>query len=220
MDTCSACPGTNDLIQELENIFDENYIDSVTYNQWTHVDRTTLQTVVSPVDEFLQILTDGLKKLLRHSYVVKKQNEFLNSKKENLKSNECIVILDFSENYAFVVQNAIQGVHWNNDQATVHPTAIYYKNEKNELKMKSLVSISECLNYDTIAVHLFQSKIVEFIKQNLPTVKKIIYFSDGASAQYKNRKNFINLSHHMQDFNIAAEWHFSPHRMEKDHVMD
>lgn len=69
--------------------------------------------------------------------------------------------------------------------------------------------------HDTIAVHLFQSKIVLYIKQNLPKINKIIYFSDGASVQYKNRKNFINLSHHTQDFKIAAEWHFFPTSHEK-----
>ena len=206
-------------MQELTKILDDNYIDTVTYKQWTIVDRTTLQTIISPADEFLQILREGLNKLLRHSYVVIKQNEFLNSKKENLKPNECIVIVDFAENYSFVVQNAIQGVHWNNNQATVHPTAIYYKDE-NQLKFKSLVSISECLNHDTIAVHLFQSKIVDFIKKDIPKVKKIIYFSDGASAQYKNRHNFINLSHHMRDFNIAAQWHFLPPLTGKDNVME
>lgn len=34
------------------------------------------------------------------------------------------------------------------------------------------------------------------------------YFSDGAAAHYKNRKNFINLCHHKQDFGVPAEWHF------------
>ncbi|KYN38917.1 hypothetical protein ALC56_06707 [Trachymyrmex septentrionalis] len=34
--------------------------------------------------------------------------------------------------------------------------------------------------------------------------------SDGASGQYKNRKNFINLTYHMEDFKVAAEWHFFP----------
>ncbi|KAL5497454.1 hypothetical protein EMCRGX_G013927 [Ephydatia muelleri] len=38
--------------------------------------------------------------------------------------------------------------------------------------------------------------------------KKIFYFSDGCAAQYKNRKNFINLCHHAEDFNVLAEWHF------------
>ena len=39
--------------------------------------------------------------------------------------------------------------------------------------------------------------------------EKIIYFSDGAASQYKNRKNFINLCYHYDDFGVAAEWHFS-----------
>lgn len=36
---------------------------------------------------------------------------------------------------------------------------------------------------------------------------KIIYFSDGASAQYKNKKNFANLIFHNKDFGVPAEWH-------------
>jgi len=39
-------------------------------------------------------------------------------------------------------------------------------------------------------------------------VKKIIYFSDGAGSQYKNRFNFLNLLHHETDFDVRAEWHF------------
>lgn len=124
--------------------------------------------------------------------------------------NECIVICDFSENYAFIIQNSVQGIHWNNDQATVHPFSIYYRDNQDELKVKSFVSISECLHHNTVAVHLFQKQLVKFIKTNLKGVNKIIYFSDGASAQYKNKKNFINISHHLQDFELAAEWHFFP----------
>ena len=35
------------------------------------------------------------------------------------------------------------------------------------------------------------------------------YFSNGAASQYKNRKNFINLCNHQEDFEVNAEWHFS-----------
>jgi len=35
------------------------------------------------------------------------------------------------------------------------------------------------------------------------------FVSDGAAAQYKNRKNFVNLCQHEEDFGVAAEWHFS-----------
>lgn len=207
---CDACPGITNVIQQIEKSCDDNLIDSITYKQWTTVDRTTLQTLISPVEDYLEKLENGLSKLLLHSFLVKKQNEFLNNKKQSLPRNECIVICDFSENYAFVIQNSIQGIHWNNDQATVHPFAIYYRDNDNEVKMKSLVIISECLHHDTIAFHVFQRYLIQFITTYLINIKKIIYFSDGASAQYKNKKNFINLCHHEEDFGITAEWHFFP----------
>jgi len=49
------------------------------------------------------------------------------------------------------------------------------------------------------------SYVIKFIKTHLKYINKIIYFSDGASGQYKNKKNFINLTHHLEDFKMAAE---------------
>ena len=68
------------------------------------------------------------------------------------------------------------------------------------------------LQYDTTAVFLYQRCFIAFLKRFLPSTtqpQKIMYFSDGAGSQYKNRKNFINLCHHEEDFRILAEWHFS-----------
>ena len=42
----------------------------------------------------------------------------------------------------------------------------------------------------------------------MPNIEHVMYFSDGAASQYKNFKNFCNLLHHQQDFNLTAEWHF------------
>ena len=36
----------------------------------------------------------------------------------------------------------------------------------------------------------------------------MFYFTDGSSAQYKNRKNFANFTYHKDDFSSDAEWHF------------
>ena len=44
-------------------------------------------------------------------------------------------------------------------------------------------------------------------------VNKVFYFTDGSSTQYKNRKNFANLSYHKDDFSSDAEWHCLPHHM-------
>ena len=120
-----------------------------------------------------------------------------------------LVTADFSENYSFVLQDAAQGFHWNNSQATIHPFVVYYK-DSGELKHISSVTISESLRHDTIAVHLFQKCLISFLKEKFDALpQKMYYFSDGAASQYKNRKNFINLCFHEVDFGVPAEWHFS-----------
>ena len=43
-------------------------------------------------------------------------------------SNEAVIVLDFAENYAFIVQDAAQGFHWNNSQVTIHPVVVYHRN--------------------------------------------------------------------------------------------
>ena len=120
-----------------------------------------------------------------------------------------MVAADFSENYSFVLQDAAQGFHWNNAQATIHPFIIYYRHSEEECHL-SYVVISDCLHHDTVAVYLFQKRLIAYLKGVLPSsLKKIIYFSDGVASQYKNCKNFTNLCNHKADFGIQAEWHFS-----------
>ena len=41
-----------------------------------------------PVDEFLELLVEKLKKLLSHYFIYKQQDNFLKNKKETLSDNE------------------------------------------------------------------------------------------------------------------------------------
>ena len=66
------------------------------------------------------------------------------SAKDTLKTGNFVVTLDFSENFAFVVQEAVQGFHWNNNQATVHPFFIYYKNNKTTLERGDMTNLGLC----------------------------------------------------------------------------
>jgi hypothetical protein len=43
----------------------------------------------------------------------------LKETKPSLQDREVIVLGDFLENYAFIIQDAAQGFHWNNQQATI-----------------------------------------------------------------------------------------------------
>ena len=104
----------------------------------------------------------------------KAQASYLSKLKDELKDNEAIVLLDF----AFVAQDVVQSFHWNNSQAKLHPFVVYYKS-KGELKHLNLCVISDCLKHDTLEVHVFINKGMPYIKEQLPFVTKLHYFSDG-----------------------------------------
>ena len=208
---CESCPGPDGLKSDLASIFEELSIDEITYKSWISVDRTNLETIVKSADDFLDGLIQSLVQLQRHSFIAKQQALYLKHAKENLSEGEVVVIGDFAENYSFVMQDEVQGFHWTNTQATIHPFVAYHRasdgNAVSTVVPLSFVIISDCLIHDTVSVHHFQKKLFTFLNERFP-VRKMIYFSDGAASQYKNRKNFSNLAHHEEDFGVPAEWHF------------
>lgn len=46
------------------------------------------------------------------------------------------------------------------------------------------------------------------MEQKFNDIKKIIFFSDGAGSQYKNRKNFYQLCQYKRTHKFHVEWHF------------
>lgn len=57
--------------------------------------------------------------------------------------------------YRFVVQDAAQSFHWNNEQATLLTLVFYYR-DGNEVKHGSIVMISDHLKHDTATFYTFQ----------------------------------------------------------------
>ena len=63
LENCKACPGVITLKARLLRLLDDNEIDDVTYKQWTAVDRSTLETISMPADDFVDALCDKLEVL-------------------------------------------------------------------------------------------------------------------------------------------------------------
>ena len=63
-----------------------------------------------------------------------------------------------------------------------------------------------------MAVYAFQRRLVSLLKERLSqdgiSLKEIQYYSDGCAKQYKNKKNFLNLTYHSKDFGVPAKWAF------------
>lgn len=168
-----------------------------------------METINKSVPDILEELnTKIIPNLRKHDHVAKAQSKYIKELKSSLPSGHVLVIGDFSENFSFVVQDAVQGYHWTNDQATVHPWVCYYKDEQNELQYISVLMISDCTTHDVYTVSTFQKYLVEVLKSKISDIKKMIYFSDGAASQYKNCKNILNTAYHKEDYGIDAEWHY------------
>ena len=116
-----------------------------------------------------------------------------------------IVLGDFAETYQFLVQDEIQSYHWSKEYCTLQPLVVYFIDDGN-IQHNSLCFISDNNHHDTNFVYKIQTILVDCLKENLPIVDKIFYFSDGCAEQYKNRKNFINLCHHQQDSKMDPKW--------------
>ena len=70
----------------------------------------------------------------------------------------------------------------------------------------SFCFLSDDLTHDVGFVYALQKKLTQYIHVNFPQINFIEYFSDGCSDQYKNYKNFLNLTYHKHDFGIGASW--------------
>ncbi|GBL94028.1 hypothetical protein AVEN_251751-1 [Araneus ventricosus] len=154
---------------------------------------------------------------MHSSLLHKAQNKYFSKTKDELIEGAAIILVNFSENYTCIMQDAIQSVHWKKEQVTI---LAYVKGTANDkLKPIPMCVISDHLVHDTTTFWTFQKVIDQDLIKEVSQIKYIKYFSDGSSAQYKNFKNFINLCHHEKDHGVKAEWHFLHLAMGKELVM-
>ena len=207
---CINCPDTSNLQDFLITSIEEEY---VRFSTWETTDGSYLLTKELHVNNFIDLLVTSIKNLCKHHFISQKQAEHFEYVKTNLIDNEqCLVNLDFAQNFTYAIQNEVQSHYWHRgnhtNQVTLHPFVVYFKSN-NEIHHKSFCIFSDYLVHNAGTVYVFISKIIPLLKECLPRLKKIFYFSDGAGSQYKNRFNFANLACHKDEYAIDAEWHFS-----------
>ena len=176
-----------------------------THNGKLHKERASLVTVTSTYKEYVDTLISTINAITKHLFLTKCQANFLRVKKEFLKANEVIVLGSFTENYQFLVQDEIQNYHLSKEYCTLHPLVVYFVDSDENIQHHSLCFISDGNNHSIHFVYKIQTMLVDYLKENLPLMDTIFYFSEGCADQ-KNRKNFINLCH--QGYNMGAAWIF------------
>ena len=115
-----SCLGRGCLKQFLdEQLSDVDSEREFCYNQWDTTDQASLTTTTTAFEEYKDVLIDAIDKLTKHSYLGKWQAQYLNDKKQSLRSEEALVLGDFTENYQFFIQDEIQSYHWSKEYSTI-----------------------------------------------------------------------------------------------------
>ena len=83
-------------------------------------------------------------------------------------------------------------------QFSYHPSicfyykdAFYYEDDsESTLRNNDFVLISDCNGYDTVAVHLFQKFLIDFLYKKFSVIQMITYLSDSCVENTRIEKNF------------------------------
>ena len=199
MHHCESCLGRAGLKQFLdEQLSDVDSESEVHYNQCDTTYQASLTTVTRTCKEYKDVLIDAIDKLTKHSYLAKCQAQYLNDKKQALRSG-------FAENYQFLILDEIQSYHWSKEYCTLHPVVVCLKDDTGSLQHISVRFISDDNSHGTCFVYEVQKTTINYLHELLPKVKKLFYFSVGCGGQYKSYKNFVNLCLYKQEFGLDAE---------------
>lgn len=140
--TCTDCCDFTTFEAGLLEKLEEQSVEEISFEQWLFTDRCNIEAKTMTPEPFASFFAEKLNKFVYHDFIKNQQANFLKMRKETLAEGEILAILDFAENYSFVLQNEVQAFHWNNSQCTIHPFVVYFK-ENGSLKNISFVIISE-----------------------------------------------------------------------------
>ena len=117
--------------------------------------------------------------------------------------------MDFAEDYRCRSKNEIQSAYWSPTQLTIHPVVMYYETQNSEESShKIFVFISNESHHDVIFVYTLIGKLVPPLKEVVPNLEMVHYWTTFLTSQYRNRTIFKIISYHKEYFGVTASWGF------------
>lgn len=159
------------------------------------------------VEDLIATLNADMKKFKIHVFNFYYQYKQYRMCADNLKYNEALIHIDFSENFVCKHNKEIQAMHFGaaKVQVTLHTGVLYLNNEK----PMSFCSISPENQHNPEAIWAHLEPILKYIKNEHPNVSVIHFFSDGPTTQYRQKKNFYLFSRNLYDYGFSdATWSF------------
>ena len=112
--------------------------------------------------------------------------------KANLKEVEIILSIDLSKNYDNQQHDEIQSAYFGHEAFTLYTAGCYYRshnidgacvNKDAGLKVLSVVIVSNETIHERNIAFSCNMKLLEIVRQHIPSLKKAYIWSDGYTAQ-------------------------------------
>ena len=151
----------------------------------------TKQKITVTQGQLVTLTNNEVDKFLQHSLNIHNQYQFNQNIKKNLDHKSVVLHSDFSENYATKYHTEIQSLHYDGSRSllTLHTNAYYMLSPKsNEIDLVKFCSISEDVRHTAPAVFAHLEPLLKRFQEL--GVKKMFIFTDGPTAQYRNKTAF------------------------------
>lgn len=200
--TCPNCPPVivdPDGVEEVNLVryyqwrrVKETYVDEKT-GQNKEVSKITKEKCYTKVQTLLELFKEMVHKYLPHIGRKLHQYKALSALKKSLQTNEAVIHMDFSENYATKYSEEVQAFHFGGSrkQISMHTVVVYVKVGE-AVTPVCYCTLSESLRHDVAAIWSHLTPVLEDIR-NKYGVSIIHFISDSPSTQYRNKSMFLFL---------------------------
>lgn len=218
-----ACGVCTDKHVEFER--ELNVDEYVEYSQWVSVSEqkinkkglpmlvkiTRKEEVSVGVNKLVADLNKMLNQFKKHIFNIRHQYQMYRDLKHRLSENECMMHVDFAENYSCKYFKEIQSVHFgaSHQQATLH-NGLFYVNVNDNIDVVSFCTISDSTDHGPAAIWQYLEPVLNYMQSEHPNVDTLHCFSDGPCTQYRQKGNFFLFSTKLFEKKFkAGTWNFS-----------
>ncbi|XP_014672743.1 PREDICTED: uncharacterized protein LOC106813190 [Priapulus caudatus] len=125
-----------------------------------------------------------------HQYRIFHQYREIKQKKENLRADECVLQIDFSENYACKAETETQSMHFGGSrkQISLHTCHAMFRDHV----IRCYCTLSEDPRHCAESVWAHLAPVLDDLSKT--GITTIHFVSDGPTTQYRNKTNFYLLA--------------------------
>ena len=130
-------------------------------------------------------------------YIKRQQSKFFEESKPNSSDRKIVIQVDYSENFEIRQQNEIQSSYWTSKSVSTFTAHSWCGNDN-----YSFLLVSDNFNQDKYCINSCITYMINKMKEKLPSLEEILFFSDSAASQFKQRYFFNNLTRLSNYFNL------------------